>query len=168
MILVIAEKKELANAIADAVDGVSAKDGYAIKKGDYVITYLGGHAMELVDPEEIDEKYAKWSAEDLPIYFYPWPQKVKSEKENMVNQIGAYLEDCDYVIHAGDNDDEGQLLVDEVLQHFGYTGKVMRLDTGNTTREGLKKAFTRMTDNAGHISAGRAAYARAKIGRAHV
>lgn len=161
MILVIAEKKELANAIADAVDGVSAKDGYAIKKGDYVITYLGGHAMELVDPEEIDEKYAKWSAEDLPIYFYPWPQKVKSEKETMVNQIGAYLEDCDYVIHAGDNDDEGQLLVDEVLQHFGYTGKVMRLDTGNTTREGLKKAFARMTDNAGHISAGRAAYARA-------
>lgn len=161
MILIIAEKKELANAIADALSGTAEKEGFAIRKGEYVITYLGGHAMELVDPEEIDEKYAKWSAEDLPIYFYPWPQKVKSEKETMVNQIGAYLEDCDYVIHAGDNDDEGQLLVDEVLTHFDYTGKVMRLDTGNTTREGLKKAFLRMDDNREHIAAGKAAYARA-------
>lgn len=60
MILVIAEKKELANAIADAIDGTSEKEGYAIKKGNYIITYLGGHAMELVDPEEIDAKYAEW------------------------------------------------------------------------------------------------------------
>ena len=161
MILIIAEKKELANAIADALDGTAEKEGFAIRKGDYTITYLGGHAMELKEPEEMDEKYAKWRAEDLPIYFYPWPQKVKAEKENMVEQIGGYLSTCEYVIHAGDNDDEGQLLVDEVLSHFGYEGKVMRLDTGNTTKEGLKKALSRMTDNRQHMAAGRAAYARA-------
>lgn len=160
MILVIAEKKELANAISDAIDGSMQRDGYAIKKGNYVITYLGGHAMELVDPEEIDEKYKAWKAEDLPIYFYPWKRKVKDEKKKMVSEIGNYLKECEYVIHAGDNDDEGQLLVDEVLEHFNYCGKVMRLDTGNTTKEGLKKSFFTMTDNEQHKTAGLAAYAR--------
>lgn len=161
MILVIAEKKELANAIADAIDGPAEKEGFAIKKGDYIITYLGGHAMELVDPEEIDAKYAAWKPEDLPIYFFPWPRKVKDEKIKMVSDIGEYLKACEYVIHAGDNDDEGQLLVDEVLENFGYTGKVLRLDTGNTTKAGLKKALSSMTDNNLHKSAGLAAYARA-------
>lgn len=160
MILVIAEKKELANAIADAIDGSLQKDGYIIKKGNYAIAYLGGHAMELLDPEEIDEKYKVWKKEDLPIYFYPWKRKVKEEKKKMVGEIGNYLKECEYVIHAGDNDDEGQLLVDEVLEHFGYSGKVMRLDTGNTTIAGLKKAFLTMTDNEQHKSAGLAAYAR--------
>lgn len=161
MILVIAEKKELAKAIADAIDGTSEKEGFAIKKGDYIITYLGGHAMELVDPEEIDEKYSQWRTEDLPIYFYPWARKVKDEKIKMVADIGEYLNVCQYVIHAGDNDDEGQLLVDEVLEHFGYAGKVLRLDTGNTTKAGLQKALSNMTDNDLHKSAGLAAYARA-------
>ena len=144
MILVIAEKKELANAIADAIDGSAEKEGFSIKKGDYIITYLGGHAMELMDPEEIDAKYAEWKPEDLPIYFFPWPRKVKDEKMKMVSDIGEYLETCEYVIHAGDNDDEGQLLVDEVLENFGYAGKVLRLDTGNTTKAGLKKRRCQM------------------------
>lgn len=160
MILVIAEKKELANAIVDSLEGVARKEGFAFCKGEYVITYLGGHAMELVDPEEIDEKYKAWKAEDLPIYFYPWKRKVKDEKKKMVSEIGNYLKECEYVIHAGDNDDEGQLLVDEVLEHFNYCGKVMRLNTGNTTKEGLKKAFAHMTDNKQHKTAGLAAYAR--------
>ena len=161
MILVIAEKKELASAIADSLPGSERQEGLFLKKGNYMITYLGGHAMELLDPEEIDEKYAAWRKEDLPIYFFPWPQKVKAGKGSLVGQIGKYLKECEYVIHAGDNDDEGQFLVDEVLDHFNYTGKVLRLDTGNTTKQGLQKAFQRLTDNEKHRSAGQAAYARA-------
>lgn len=161
MILVIAEKKELASAIADSLPGSESQEGPFLRKGNYMITYLGGHAMELLDPEEIDEKYAAWRKEDLPIYFYPWPQKVKEGKGSLVGPIGKYLKECEYVIHAGDNDDEGQFLVDEVLDHFQYTGKVLRLDTGNTTKQGLQKAFQRLTDNEKHRSAGQAAYARA-------
>ena len=161
MILVIAEKKELADAIADALPGTAEREGLFKRKGNYTITYLGGHAMELMDPEEIDEKYAKWCKEDLPIYFFPWPQKVKTDKQSLVGPIEKYLQICEYVIHAGDNDDEGQFLVDEVLDYFNYTGKVLRLDTGNTTKNGLVKAFQRLTDNEKHRSAGQAAYARA-------
>lgn len=161
MILIIAEKKELARAIVDALAGTEKKVGSFYTKGNYIISYLGGHAMELKDPEEIDEKYKEWKEEDLPIFFYPWPRKVKKEKLGLITQIGQHIKQAEYVIHAGDNDDEGQLLVDEVLEYFRYTGKVMRLDCGNTTKAGLQKAFASLTDNKEHISAGQAAYARA-------
>lgn len=161
MILIIAEKKELANAIAAALDGEEKTLGSFTVKGKYVVSYLGGHAMELKDPEEIDGRYKVWKEEDLPIYFYPWPRKVKLEKMGLVTQIRQHIKAAEYVIHAGDNDDEGQLLVDEIIEYLGYKGKVMRLDCGNTTKAGLKKAFERMTDNKEHVRAGLAAYARA-------
>ncbi len=161
MILIIAEKKELANAITAALPGEERSVGSFTAKGKYIIAYLGGHAMELKDPEEIDGKYKVWKEEDLPIYFYPWPRKVKLEKMGLVTQIRQHIKTAEYVIHAGDNDDEGQLLVDEIIEYLGYKGKVLRLDCGNTTRAGLKKAFERMTDNKEHVRAGLAAYARA-------
>lgn len=161
MILIIAEKKELANAITAALPGEEKTLGSFIAKGNYVVSYLGGHAMELKDPEEIDGRYKVWKKEDLPIYFYPWPKKVKLEKMGLVTQIRQHIKAAEYVIHAGDNDDEGQLLVDEIIEYLGYKGKVLRLDCGNTTKAGLKKAFERMTDNKEHVRAGLAAYARA-------
>lgn len=161
MILIIAEKKELASAIAAALPGEEKTLGSFIAKGNYVVSYLGGHAMELKDPEEIDGRYKVWKKEDLPIYFYPWPKKVKLEKMGLVTQIRQHIKAAEYVIHAGDNDDEGQLLVDEIIEYLGYKGKVLRLDCGNTTKAGLKKAFERMTDNKEHVRAGLAAYARA-------
>lgn len=161
MILIIAEKKELAKAISEAISGEEREVGSFLSKGGYIIAHLGGHVMELKEPEEVDEKYREWKEENLPIYFFPWPMKVKKEKMAIVTQLRQHIKSCEYVIHAGDNDDEGQLLVDEVLTHLKYKGKVMRLDCSNTTKQGLKKAFQNMTDNNRHVNAGKAAYARA-------
>ena len=58
------------------------------------------------------------------------------------------LKESDSVIHAGDPDEEGQLLIDELLRWFRYDKPVMRLDTGDTTRGGLIKALGRMKGNA--------------------
>lgn len=161
MKLIIAEKKELAEAIAEAIPGQARKDRQAIIKNGYAIVYLAGHALTLVEPEDVDEKYKEWKPEDLPIYFYPWQQKVIPGKEGLMKLVEEYINKADEAIHAGDIDDEGQLLVDEVLRWFEYQGPVKRLNTSNTTAAALKKALTSMTDNKEHESAGMAAYARA-------
>ncbi len=161
MKLIIAEKKELAEAIAEAIPGQAKQDRQAIIKNGYAIVYLAGHTLTLVDPEDVAEKYKEWKAEDLPIYFYPWKQKIIPGKEGLVKLVGEYINKADEVIHAGDTDDEGQLLVDEVLRWFEYQGTVKRLNTSNTTTAALKKALDSMTDNKSHESAGMAAYARA-------
>ena len=43
------------------------------------------------------------------------------------------LEESESVIHAGDPDEEGQLLIDEILRWFDYKKPVKRLNTGDTT-----------------------------------
>ena len=40
-------------------------DGY-IENDKYVITWCVGHLVEMVYPEEYDEKYKRWRLEDLP------------------------------------------------------------------------------------------------------
>ena len=167
MILVIAEKPSLGRDIADALPGERrGGDKRYIEKGDYVITWVFGHMLTLKEPEDYDAKYKKWSVADLPIYFENWGQKIgKSQKgfeskRERVKLIGELLKKSDSVIHAGDPDEEGQFLIDELLSWFKYKKPVMRLDTGDTTRGGLVKALGRMKDNKECENEGRSAYAR--------
>ncbi len=76
MTLVIAEKKELAEAIADAISGHAIRDGASIKKGDYTIVWCSGHLLALKEPEDYDEKYNEWAMSQLPIFFEDWGVKI--------------------------------------------------------------------------------------------
>lgn len=170
MVLVIAEKPSLGRDIADALEGqVIERNNRYIKKGDYVITWLFGHMLTLKEPEDYDPRYKKWSLEDLPVFFENWGLKIGQDinnnkgyetKAQRVGMIGELLEQSDSVIHAGDPDEEGQLLVDEILRWFDYQKPVMRLNTGDTTKGGLIKALGHMTDNVESLNEGWSAYAR--------
>ena len=73
-----------------------------------------------------------------------------SPPEERLNEIGRLLKQCEYVIHAGDPDEEGQLLIDEVLRWFHYKGKAYRLDTLDLTEAGMRRALKSLTDNRLH------------------
>ncbi len=166
MKLVIAEKRELAQAISDAIPGSCTQTSPYIIKGDYAITWCSGHLLALKEPEDFDPAYKDWNMEQLPIFFSDWGNKIGTsvkgqDKAGRVRLIGKLLKECDMVIHAGDCDDEGQLIVDELLRWHKYTGPVRRLDTSDTTEAMLKKALASTVDNdADHQREGYVAYAR--------
>lgn len=169
MILVIAEKPVLGKAIADALPGTAAMKNGCIYKDDYIVTWVFGHMLSLKEPEDYDIGYKSWNINSLPIFFKDWQVKIGKDgnlnkgqisKSQRVNQIGSLLKQADEVIHAGDPDDEGQLLIDELLRWFNYKGTVKRLDTANTTLAAMKKALSHMTDNKPHEPYGWSAYAR--------
>lgn len=81
-------------------------------------------------------------------------------KKELVNQIKAELAKCDSVVHAGDPDDEGQLIVDEVLDFLKYKGKVERVYVNDSIDKNIKKAFTKLVDNNKCRAVGEAALAR--------
>ena len=85
---------------------------------------------------------------------------ITKPKTQRVGLIGELLEESESVIHAGDPDEEGQLLIDEILRWFDYKKPVKRLNTGDTTRGGLVKALSHMTDNNDSLNEGWSAYAR--------
>jgi DNA topoisomerase-3 len=64
--LIVAEKPSVARDIARVV-GAKAKADGAFTGGGYVVTWALGHLVALCDPDEIDPKYKKWNAADLPI-----------------------------------------------------------------------------------------------------
>lgn len=169
MILVIAEKPSLGRDIAAALPGTATTKDGCIYKGDYIVTWVYGHMLAFKEPEDYDESYKNWELSQLPIYFENWEQKVGKDlkkkpgqvsKSARVKQIGSLLKQADMVIHAGDPDEEGQLLVDELLRWFKYKGPVKRLDTGNTVLPALQKSLKHMKDNAACVNDGYSAYAR--------
>lgn len=166
--VIIAEKPVLGKAIADVLPGTRHEENGCITKGDTAVIWAYGHLLELKEPEDYDEKYAKWQLEDLPIYFEHWGQRPKQEKGRQggasaiarLKQIAALLKDADCVVNAGDPDDEGQFLVDEIIRWCHFKGKVYRMDTGDTTAQALKKALDHLRDNAPLEQIGWSAYAR--------
>lgn len=168
MKLIIAEKPMLAKCIAAAIPGTTAKLDGALKKGDYVITWSYGHLLTLKMPQDYDEAYKKWTLDALPIYFPHWGKTVGKGRDGKADdgpakqlaKIGQYLKQADMVIHAGDPDDEGQYLVDELLEWFNYKGPVQRLATGDTSEAALRKALQNMDNNSAHVRDGQSAYAR--------
>jgi DNA topoisomerase-3 len=161
MKLIIAEKPMLGKDIAKAMCGAKDNVRLPFEGGGYAVVNCVGHILELSDPAEIDEKWQKpWREESLPIYIEPWPKRPAKGKEELVETIGRYLEKCDSVIHAGDPDDEGQLLVDEVLDYLGYEGRVERVYVNDNIEKNIKKAFERLIDNAECRKHGDGAHAR--------
>ena len=157
--LIIAEKVAVRDAIAVSLG--SPKVGTdPIYYKDYIITNLYGHILTLKEPEDYDGKYKKWNMNELPIYFDKWGNKPKKETKDKLKMIGELLKKADQVIHAGDPDDEGQLLVDEVLDWFNYKGKVLRVNTSNTEKDTLAKQLNNLKDNEEFKPQGYAAYAR--------
>jgi DNA topoisomerase-3 len=117
MRLFIAEKPDLAKAIVDGLGGGQRKVGYFDCGHDYV-TWCVGHMLQLWDPEDYDIRYKVWSMDDLPVSHFPWKNKPSGDDRSkaQLNTIFELLEKASEVVNAGDPDEEGQLLVDEVLQ----------------------------------------------------
>ena len=63
--LIITEKPSVAQEFARILGVSGRNDGY-IENDKYVITWCVGHLVEMVYPEEYDEKYKRWRLEDLP------------------------------------------------------------------------------------------------------
>ena len=163
MKLVIAEKPMLARDIARAMCGVPVDDGtrLPISGNGYTVIACAGHLMELAQPDDLDPAWGKpWTLDVLPIHVEGWPMAVKEGNEALVERIGKLLSECESVIHAGDPDDEGQLIVDEVLDHFGYTGKVERVFVNDSVNQNIRRAFAQAVPNEQCRPRGRAAYAR--------
>lgn len=163
MKLIIAEKPELARNIARAVCGTKEGARLPYRGGEWVVCACAGHLLSLEEPDTIDEaRWGKpWREDVLPICPEPWPKKIAKGKEKLVRNIEDAMEECDEVIHAGDPDDEGQLIVDELLDYLGWDGPVKRVLVNDNIDKNIRLAFERMRGNDECRGAGRAANARA-------
>lgn len=152
MKLFIAEKPELGRAIAEGLDGnYKSGEGY-IQKGNNIITWAFGHILELAKPEEYDEKYNLWKLEDLPIpikEFKYLPKKDERTKKQL--QIICDLihnNKITSIVNCGDADDEGQILIDEIIEYSKTSKPVFRVLINDLTPKAVKEEIAKIKPNA--------------------
>lgn len=159
--LIIAEKPELAKSIVNAIDGkLNKNDGY-FEKGNYVVTWAYGHILRLKTPEEYDEENKNWDMKQLPIYFKNWGKIPIDKSRKQFNVIKKLINECDEIINAGDIDEEGQLLIDEIIEYCKFKGTVKRIQTSAFNEDYLKKALKNLEPNSKYETWGKSANARA-------
>jgi DNA topoisomerase-3 len=167
MRLFIAEKPNVARAIAGVL-GVTGKGNGYIVCGNDTITWCFGHMLEQAEPDEYTPDDVPrgsngkklWRVDDLPIIPQSWVLNPKEDAKEQLTVIGSLLKQADAVVNAGDPDREGQLLVDEVLDHFKSRKPVQRFWVSAQDAVSVKRGLDALKENT--VYAGWADAARAR------
>ncbi len=167
MRLFIAEKPSLARAIADILPKPHRRgDGFIACGNDQMVTWCVGHLLEQAQPDAYDSRYARWSLADLPIIPEKWQLQPRPSVSKQLNVIKKLLLQADEVVHAGDPDREGQLLVDEVLDYLDLVAEkrqnVRRCLINDLNPQAVERAVERLRYNREFIPLCVSALARAR------
>ncbi|MDC5848959.1 DNA topoisomerase III [Vibrio europaeus] len=165
--LFIAEKPSLGRAIAAALPGPKKNDQGFIRCGNGdVVTWCIGHLLEQVEPDAYDERYKKWNLADLPIVPEQWQLRPRKSASKQLTVVRKLLKEANHIVHAGDPDREGQLLVDEVLDYckVSKTKKeaTQRLLISDLNLPAVKRALSQMRSNRDFVPLSVSALARSR------
>jgi DNA topoisomerase-3 len=152
----------MAAEIAKCLPGpVSRKDGY-INTGGGIVTWGYGHILRQAEPDEYDPKYERWRVEDLPIIPQSWKLFVADSCKKQFEIIKSLIDQATDIVHAGDPDREGQLLIDEVLDYVNNQKPVRRILLNALDEQSIKKAIGNLRDNQDFHNLKQSALARSR------
>ena len=167
MILYIAEKPSLGRAIAAVLPKPHRKESGCIRlaNGD-VVSWCIGHLLQQAEPQDYHPDYKRWQAAQLPIIPDKWVLKVRKSAEQQLNVLQKLLRQADQIVHAGDPDREGQLLVDEVLAYCGVSDEKLamtrRLLINDLNPPAVKRALEQQQPNKNFVPLSTSALARSR------
>jgi len=142
--LIIAEKPSVARDLTDALPGTFENHESYYESEDTVITFAVGHLVELIAPEEYDERFKKWRMDDLPIIpdeFRLHARDKKAEKQLKVIHKLLQRDDVDKVVNACDAGREGELIFAYIYETSGVDKPVERLWINSLTKTAIKEGF---------------------------
>ena len=140
--LVITEKPSVAKAYADVLGAKKKQDGYFEGNG-YLISWCVGHLVELVMPQDYDEKYRKWLMEDLPIIPDQWKYRVSGATRKQFNILEKLMKrkDVKELLCATDAGREGELIFRLVYLQAGCKKPFRRIWLSSMEDTAIKEAF---------------------------
>jgi DNA topoisomerase-3 len=140
--LIITEKPSVARDIAAALGGFEEHDGY-FESDDWVVTFAVGHLFELLPPEEVDEKFKRWTLDVLPILpevFRYKPKKGQSDRIRTIKRL-YQRDDVAGVVNACDAGREGELIFREIADHIDASKPIRRLWLQSMTDRAIRAGF---------------------------
>ncbi len=167
MKLYIAEKPSLGRAIADVLPGAKQRnDGYIKLSNGDCVSWCIGHLLEQAEPHVYDPAYKAWRMQHLPIVPEKWKLKPKPETQKQLAVLRKLVTEADSIVHAGDPDREGQLLVDQVIAYLKVSAarrdKVERLLINDMNPAAVQQALSRLDRNTNYVPLSASALARSR------
>ncbi len=152
MKLYIAEKPSLGRAIAAVLPTPHNKQpGYIELGNGDVVSWCIGHLLEQAEPDAYDSAFKSWKLEHLPIVPQQWQLTPKSKTRQQLTVLRKLVKQAQEIVHAGDPDREGQLLVDEVIGYLGVKGEkrdsVQRLLINDLNPKAVQRSLNALRSN---------------------
>ena len=140
--LVIAEKPSVAADIARIL-GCTIRGEGCVSNDRYIVTWAVGHLVTLKTPDEIDERYAKWTMDDLPLLPESIPLKVIESSKKQYQIVKKLFNDSetDRIICATDAGREGELIFHYIYIQSGCRKPFDRLWISSMTDEAIREGF---------------------------
>jgi DNA topoisomerase III len=145
--LVIAEKPSVARDIVDALPGSFENNDSYYESDDTIVTFAVGHLVELITPEEYDERFKKWRMDDLPIIPEEFRLHARDKKaEKQLKAIHKLLkrDDVDRIVNACDAGREGELIFAYIYETSGVDKPVERLWISSMTKQAIREGFEQL------------------------
>jgi DNA topoisomerase III len=145
--LVIAEKPSVARDLVDALPGSFENNDAYYESEDTIVTFAVGHLVELVAPEEYDERFKKWRMDDLPIV--PDEFRLHARDKKAAKQLKAIhkllqRDDVDRIVNACDAGREGELIFAYIYETSGVDKPVERLWINSMTKQAIREGFEQL------------------------
>lgn len=135
--LVICEKSSQAQHLREALGSRFGK-----------VLPARGHIMRLKEPEEQNPAWASWSTELLhPGKLYDKVPDRDPGARKLLEDIRQSARSVDTIIIATDCDREGQLIGQEIIEHIGFRGRVLRAMFSAEDPKSLQDAFGKLAPN---------------------
>ncbi|MBF0784371.1 DNA topoisomerase III [Muribacter muris] len=167
MRLFIAEKPSLGRAIADVLPKPHTRGDGFIQCGEgNTVTWCIGHLLEQAEPDAYDARFKQWRMEHLPIVPQQWKLIPKKETLKQFKVVEKLIKQASVLVHAGDPDREGQLLVDEVFGYLHLSGEqkaqIQRCLISDLNPNAVRKAIEKLQFNRDFVPLATSALARAR------
>ncbi|MEH6383521.1 MAG: DNA topoisomerase III [Colwellia sp.] len=167
MKLYIAEKPSLGRAIAAALPKPhKSQKGYIELGNGDVVSWCIGHILEQADPEVYNDDFKKWRMDHLPIIPEQWQLTPKAQTRSQLTVLRKLVKSASEIIHAGDPDREGQLLVDEVIDFLKVSKtkkqQVKRLLISDLNLPAVKRSLNALKSNQDFMPLSISALARSR------
>ena len=162
-IVVIAEKPSVGRDIARVL-GCSQSGKGCLAGGGYVVTWAVGHLVTLCEPDELDPRYKRWSAADLPILPDDIPLKVIPSSREQYQIVDHLINapETDSLICATDAGREGELIFRYIYEKSGCQKPFQRLWISSMTDEAISEGLRTLRPGAQYDGLYRSAQCRSQ------